>query len=80
MSTIFTLSYAYGVQEVAGNDFGNATLIFLGSLGGVITPLIIGCIAERFGIQHGMWVVVIFIIIFVMVSLFCLLKSREVKR
>lgn len=55
-------------------------LLFLGSLGGVITPFIIGCIAERLGIQSGMWVVVIFIIIFVMVSLFCLLKSIREKR
>lgn len=58
MATIYTTALALGTQKIKGNDLGVSTMIFLGSTGGIITPAVVGMVAENAGIQVGMGVVV----------------------
>ncbi len=59
MATIYTTALALGTERIKGNDLGVSTMIFTGSTGGIITPAIVGMVAETAGIQMGMGVVVI---------------------
>lgn len=57
MSTVFTTAFSYGSDCAKGNDLGCSFLMLSGSLGGVITPAIVGLVAEKSGIAAGMGVV-----------------------
>ena len=59
MATIYTTALALGTQSIKGNDLGVSTMIFTGSTGGIITPALVGMVAEKAGIQVGMGVVVL---------------------
>lgn len=59
MATIYTSALALGTESIKGNDLGVSTMIFTGSTGGIITPAVVGMVAERAGIQVGMGVVVL---------------------
>lgn len=59
MATIYTSAMAIGTEKMRGNDLGVSQMIFIGSIGGVITPYIVGLVAEHAGIQAGMGVVVL---------------------
>ena len=59
MATIYTTALALGTQSIKGNDLGVSTMIFTGSTGGIITPAVVGMVAEKAGIQVGMGVVVL---------------------
>ena len=58
MATIYTSAMTLGTQKIKGNDLGVSTMTFLGSTGGIITPAVVGFVAERAGIQVGMGIVV----------------------
>lgn len=58
MATIYTTALALGTDRIKGNDLGVSTMIFTGSTGGIITPAVVGMVAEKAGIQVGMGVVV----------------------
>ncbi len=58
MATIYTSALALGTESIKGNDLGVSTMIFTGSAGGIITPAVVGMVAEQAGIQAGMAVVV----------------------
>lgn len=58
MATIYTTALALGTESIKGNDLGVSTMIFTGSTGGIITPAVVGLVAEKAGIQVGMGVVV----------------------
>lgn len=58
MTTIYTSALALGTESIRGNDLGVSTMILIGSTGGIITPAVVGFVAERAGIQTGMGVVV----------------------
>lgn len=57
MATIYPSAFAFGSDCIRGNDLGCSVMIFTGSLGGVVTPFLVGQVAERAGIQAGMGVV-----------------------
>lgn len=59
MATVYTTALSLGTESIKGNDLGVSTMIFLGSTGGIITPAVVGVVAEYAGIQMGMGVVVI---------------------
>ena len=59
MATIYTSALALGTKAIRGNDLGVSTMILIGSAGGIITPLVVGLIAQQGGIQAGMAVVVV---------------------
>ena len=58
MATIYTSALALGTERIKGNDLGVSTMILVGSSGGIITPAVVGMVAEHAGIQTGMGVVV----------------------
>ena len=51
MATIYTTALALGTASIKGNDLGVSTMIFIGSTGGIITPAVVGMVAEKAG--HG---------------------------
>ena len=57
MATIYPTAFAFGSDCIRGNDLGCSIMIFTGSAGGVITPFLVGQVAERAGIHAGMGVV-----------------------
>ena len=59
MATIYPTAFAFGSDCIRGNDLGCSIMIFTGSVGGVITPFLVGQVAERAGIQAGMGVVAV---------------------
>lgn len=58
-STIYTSAMALGTEAVRGNDLGVSWMILAGSAGGIITPALVGFVAERAGIRAGMTVVAV---------------------
>ena len=58
MATIYTSALVLGTESIRGNDLGVSTMILIGSTGGIITPAVVGMVAEYAGIQTGMGVVV----------------------
>ena len=73
MATIYTSAMALGTASIKGNDFGVSLMIFSGSTGGIVTPALVGFVAERAGIQVGMGVVVavtVLLLITILVSVF----------
>ena len=57
MATIYPTAFAFGSDCIRGNDLGCSVMIFTGSVGGIITPALVGQVAERAGIHAGMGVV-----------------------
>lgn len=60
MATIYPTAFAFGSDCIRGNDFGCSILILTGSIGGVLTPALVGFAAERAGIHAGMGLVAVF--------------------
>ncbi len=58
MATIYTNALAMGTASIKGNDLGVSTMILIGTVGGIITPAVVGVVADNAGIQMGMGVVV----------------------
>lgn len=58
MATIYPFGLALGTESVRGNDLGVSNMILIGSAGGIVTPALVGMVAEKAGIQAGMGVVV----------------------
>ena len=78
MATIYTSALALGTEKIKGNDVGVSTMILAGSTGGIITPAVVGMVAENAGIQMGMGVVVcvtVLLLITILVSVF--MKDNE---
>lgn len=57
MATLYPTAIAYGSHAISGNDLGCSIMIFLASTGGVITPALVGFLAQRMGITAGMWLI-----------------------
>ena len=60
MATIYPTAFAFGSDCIRGNDFGCSIMILTGSVGGVLTPALVGFAAEHAGIRVGMSLVVVF--------------------
>ena len=54
MATIYPTAFAFGSDCIKGNDLGCSIMIFTGSAGGIITPALVGFVAESAGIRAGM--------------------------
>ena len=57
MATIYPTVFAFGSDGMRGNDLGCSMMTFIGGVGGIATPFLVGQVAERAGIQAGMGVV-----------------------
>ena len=61
MATIYPTAFAFGSEYIKGNDLGNSVMILTGSAGGILTPSLVGFVAERTGnIQSGMALVAVY--------------------
>ena len=60
MATIYPTAFAFGSDYIKNNDFGCSIMILTGSAGGVVTPALVGFVAERAGIRAGMSLIVLF--------------------
>lgn len=79
MATIYPTAFAFGSDCIKGNDLGASTMIFTGSVGGIITPAIVGFVAEQAGIRAGMGVVVMLTAL-LLVSIFLSVMSARKKQ
>ena len=77
MATIYTSALALGTKAIRGNDLGVSTMILIGSAGGIITPLVVGLIAQQGGIQAGMAVVVVVTALLLGAILFAVKNTQE---
>ena len=77
MATIYTSALALGTKAIRGNDLGVSTMILIGSAGGIITPLIVGLIAQKGGMQAGMAVVVVVTVLLLATILFAVKNTEE---
>lgn len=57
MATIYPSAFDFGSQSVKGNDLGCSLIALIGTVGGILTPLLVGLVAARAGIRMGMAVV-----------------------
>lgn len=60
MATIYPTAFAFGSDCIRGNDFGCSIMILTGSIGGVLTPALVGFASEQAGIRAGMGLVATF--------------------
>lgn len=60
MATIYPTAFAFGSECIKGNDLGCSIMIFAGSTGGIITPALVGFVAESAGIRAGMGLIVVY--------------------
>ena len=77
MATIYTSALALGTESIKGNDFGVSIMIFTGSTGGIVTPALVGLVAERAGIQVGMGVVVAVTVLLLITILFSVFSKAS---
>jgi fucose permease len=77
MATIYTSALALGTEHIKGNDLGVSSMIFIGSTGGIITPAVVGLVAQRAGIQVGMGVVVAVTVLLLITILFSVFINRN---
>ena len=77
MATIYTSALALGTERIKGNDLGVSIMIFVGSAGGIITPALVGMVAENAGIQMGMGVVVAVTVLLLMAILFSVFSKSD---
>lgn len=57
MATIYPNVFDFGSQSVKGNDLGCSLIALIGTVGGVLTPLLVGVVADHADIRLGMAVV-----------------------
>ena len=78
MATVYTSALALGTERIKGNDLGVSTMILIGTTGGIITPAIVGMVAEKAGIQMGMGVVVaVTVLLLVMILISVCMKGID---
>ena len=78
MATVYTCAFSFGSECVKGNDLGCSLMIFAGSVGGIITPALVGLVAEKRGISAGMGLVAAYTgLLLVSILLSVYLKGRE---
>lgn len=79
MATIYPSAFAVGSECIKGNDLGCSVMSFIGSAGGVLTPVLVGFVAERAGIRAGIGLIVVFIGLLlgsILLSVFCVRPRR----
>lgn len=79
MATVYPTAYGFGSSYMRGNDVGCSMLNFMPSFGGVITPALVGFVAEKGGIQKGMELLIVLTIVLLVIVLCTAFIMREVK-
>ncbi len=79
MATIYPTAFAFGSNCIQGNDLGCSIMMFIGAVGGVLTPALVGVVAERAGIAAGMGVVLaatVLLLCSILLSVFSVRRGR----
>lgn len=76
MATIYTTALALGTEKIRGNDLGVSNMVLIGSFGGIITPALVGMVAEKAGIRAGMGVVVC-VTVLLLITILCSVFMKE---
>ena len=79
MATVYPTAFSLGSECIKGNDLGCSIMSFTGSAGGVLTPILVGFVAERAGIRAGMGLIIVFIALLlgsILLSVFCVRPRR----
>lgn len=77
MATIYPTAFAFGSDCIKGNDLGCSAMIFTGSIGGIITPALVGFVAEHSGIRSGMGVVAVLTAMLLLSILLSVISARK---
>lgn len=81
MATIYPSAFAFGSEYIKGNDLGNSVMILTGSAGGILTPTLVGLVAEKTGnIQSGMALVAVYtglLLVCILLSVWSVSKASE---
>ncbi len=78
MATIYTTALAMGTERIRGNDLGVSSMVLIGSIGGIITPALVGMVAEKAGIHAGMGVVMA-VTVLLLVTILCSVFMKGAK-
>lgn len=76
MATVYPTAFACGSSAVAGNDLGVAVMTMFGSFGGIITPYLIGILADARGIRSGMGLLLVYFLLLFAAVLAAALADR----
>ncbi len=79
MATIYPTAFAFGSDCIPGNDLGCSVMMFIGTAGGILTPALVGIVAEAQGIAAGMAVVVaatVLLLCSILLSVLSVRRSR----
>ena len=79
MATIYPTAFSLGSECIKGNDLGCSIMSFTGSAGGVLTPILVGFVAERAGLRAGMGLIIVFIALLlgsILLSVCCVRPRR----
>lgn len=80
MATIYPTAFAFGSDCIRGNDLGCSIMIFTGSAGGIITPALVGLVAERAGIRAGMGLVAVFTALLLLSIVLSIVSVKTTKK
>ena len=81
MATIYPTAFAFGSDCIRGNDFGCSIMILTGSIGGVLTPALVGFVSELADIRAGMGLVAVFtglLLISILLSVFSIKEKLSI--
>ncbi len=81
MATVYPTAFSFGSNCIKGNDFGCSLMSFIASIGGIITPALVGFVANTAGIMAGMTVVacvVVLQLITVQISIFATRTPKKI--
>lgn len=76
MATIYPTAFAFGSECIKGNDLGCSIMVFTGSAGGIITPALVGFVAEEAGIRAGMGLIVAYTALLLLSIILSVLSVR----
>ena len=77
LSGIYPTSIAYAGQFIQGSSFGMAIITAIASLGGIITPQLVGTIADQKGILVSISMLIVNILIMLMLSIITYRRDRK---
>jgi len=78
MATIYPTAFAFGSDCIRGNDLGCSIMIFSGSAGGILTPALVGFVAEQAeDIRAGMALVAVCTVLLLTTILFSVYSTRK---
>lgn len=78
MATIYTTALALGTEKIRGNDLGVSSMVLIGSIGGIVTPALVGMVAEKADIHAGMGVVVA-VTVLLLITILCSVFTKGEK-